>query len=58
MISGTLSGNTLGGTWSDATGLGTFSFTLSADGNSFTGNWLQILVPGGGTWNGTRVSSH
>jgi hypothetical protein len=57
-ISGTLSGNTLSGTWSDDTGLGTYSFTLSADGNSFTGNWLQILVPGGGTWNGTRVSSH
>jgi hypothetical protein len=57
-ISGTLSGNTVNGTWSDDTGLGTFSFTLSADGNSFTGNWLQILVPGGGTWNGTRVSSH
>ncbi|MBP5606223.1 MAG: hypothetical protein J6X60_11915, partial [Ruminiclostridium sp.] len=38
-VSGTVSGNTFSGTWSQRTGTGKFVFTMSADGKSFSGTW-------------------
>ena len=44
-IEGTVSGNTLRGTWSESPSYsppddaGDFEFTLSSDGNAFTGQW-------------------
>jgi len=56
-VNGTANGNTLTGTFGikpppPAFG-GTMTFTLSADGQSFTGTYT---LPGNntGTWNGTR----
>ena len=58
-ITGTVSGIVLTGNWSDTTGTGTLIFTLSADGNSFTGIWTRRTGSGnsGGTWNGTRTTT-
>jgi hypothetical protein len=61
-ITGTVSGNTLTGTWSEPPsyqppdGAGDFTFTLSADGNSFSGNWRYGSGTGDwdGSWSGTR----
>jgi hypothetical protein len=60
-ISGTITGNVLEGTWTQPTNdppkSGTFKFTMSADGHSFTGDWAYA---GGGCgiacgWNGTCI---
>lgn len=58
-ITGTISANVLNGVWSDNSGAGTLAFTLSADGNSFTGVWTRLGGNGnaGGTWNGTRAGT-
>jgi hypothetical protein len=50
-ITGTVSGNTLTGSYNNGTGL--INFTIILNGNSFTGTWND---PNGthGTWNGTR----
>ncbi len=57
-IDGTAAGNTLTGTW-DQKGSGThgkFVFTLSADGNSWTGLWgYNDETPTRTNWNGTRA---
>lgn len=55
-INGTVSGNTLTGTWVETDDRGTFSFTLSADGKSFSGSWKETSPnPNqGGSWNGSR----
>jgi hypothetical protein len=50
-ISGTLSGRTLKGSWSDQYGSGSIEFVFSADGDSFNGTWS-----GGPSWTGTRVT--
>ena len=60
-VSGTVTGNVDKGTWSqpgDPPKEGTFAFTLSASGHSFTGTWAY---KGGGCgtacgWNGTCLS--
>ncbi len=49
-IDGTVSGNTLSGTWSYNGGNGSFSATLAPDGQSFVGTWQ----PGNQLWCGWR----
>ena len=49
-IDGTVSGNTLTGTWSYNGGNGSFSTTLAPDGQSFVGTWQ----PGNQLWCGWR----
>ncbi|MBI4905402.1 MAG: choice-of-anchor D domain-containing protein [Acidobacteria bacterium] len=58
-IEGTVTGNILNGRWAYPGTAGTFTWTLSADGNRFTGSWIRTSGPGGisGTWNGTRAST-
>lgn len=60
-VSGTITGNVLEGTWTQPTNdppkSGSFKFTMSADGHSFTGDWAYA---GGGCgiacgWNGTCI---
>jgi hypothetical protein len=61
-IKGTVSGNTLTGTWSEAPSYnspndaGDVVITLAADGNSFNGNWRYGSGTGkwDGTWDATR----
>jgi len=61
-IQGTVSGNTLTGTWSEAPSYGPPNdagdvvFTLAADGNSFSGNWRYGSGTGKweGVWDATR----
>jgi hypothetical protein len=48
-ISGTLTGYTLNGTWSDQYGEGSFSFVFASDGNSFDGTWGDNA-----SWDGSR----
>jgi hypothetical protein len=56
-ITGTVSGNTLTGTWSESPSYsppkdaGDFVITLAGDGESFTGNWRY--GSGTGKWDGT-----
>ena len=61
-ISKNLSGNILAGTWSESPSYappddaGDIEFTLSPDGNSFTGKWRYgSSGDWDGTWTGTRV---
>jgi hypothetical protein len=61
-IDGTVSGNVLRGTWSEAPSYaplddaGDFEFALSSDGNSFTGKWRYgSSGDWEGDWNGERV---
>ena len=49
-IDGTISGNRLTGRWTQTNGSGTIDFIMSADGNSFTGNY-----DGNKWWNGKRL---
>ena len=63
-ITGTVSGNKLQGTWSEPPDYseprnkGAFEFTLSADCNSFNGNWgLGSSGSWMGPWNGKRAES-
>lgn len=60
-IVGTVSGNTLKGTWSESPSFqppkdaGDFEFTLSPDGKSFVGKWRYgSSGDWSGEWNGTR----
>jgi hypothetical protein len=61
-IKGTVSGNTLTGTWSEAPSYnppndaGDVVFTLAADGKSFSGNWRYGSGTGkwDGIWDATR----
>jgi hypothetical protein len=52
-LTGDVTGNTLQGTWRDATGSGLFRFTL-VDSSSFTGAWYYADGSFGGSWNGRR----
>ena len=62
-VDGTVSGNVLQGTWSEAPRAslrdrGSFRFTLSADGRSFTGEWNYADDPAETwrpNWNGSRL---
>ena len=61
-IEGIIEGNVIKGRWSEASSYkppkdaGDFEFTLSADGNSFTGRWRYGFGTGpwDGNWKGTR----
>jgi hypothetical protein len=62
-IVGTISGNTLSGTWSESPSYtppndaGDFIFTLSADGQSFTGDWRYDSTGSweSGGWTGNKI---
>ena len=61
-IDGTVDGNVLRGIWSEAPSYtppddaGDFEFTLSSDGNSFTGNWRYgSSGEWEGDWSGERI---
>ena len=64
-VSGTAAGSVLSGSWKetdpDTTYGGPLAFTLSADGNSFTGKWVYDTDAAGAintttnSWNGVRV---
>jgi hypothetical protein len=65
-ISGTVTGNTLTGTWTETPtrlppdDAGDFVFTLSQDGHTFTGKWryghsIDPLAEWDGSWDGTRT---
>lgn len=55
-LTGIVTGNTLKGTWVESDDKGTFVFTLSADGKSFTGSWQETEPDPnqGGGWNGKK----
>ncbi|MBW2529219.1 MAG: hypothetical protein JRI23_33895 [Deltaproteobacteria bacterium] len=55
-LSGTVDGNVADLAWVQTNGeRGRAKFTLSADGNSFTGTWgAYSSSAGGGSWNGKR----
>jgi hypothetical protein len=53
-LTGTVQGNTLKGTFTEASGNGSFIFVLSDDGTGFTGSWGPQDGSKSGTWNGTR----
>jgi hypothetical protein len=61
-IDGTVNGNVLSGTWSEAPSYtppddaGDFEFSLSSDGNSFTGKWRYgSSGDWEGDWTGERI---
>jgi hypothetical protein len=61
-ITGTVSGNMLKGTWSEAptyqpeNDAGDFEFTISSDGNSFSGRWRYgYSGDWDGDWDGERI---
>lgn len=55
-LEGTAEGNKLSGTWKDSLSTGKFEFTMSADGNAFTGTMYNAVLGDRGTqeWNGDR----
>jgi hypothetical protein len=53
-LTGTVDGNTVKGTFTEASGKGLFSFVLSDDGTRFTGSWGPQDGSNSGTWSGTR----
>ena len=55
-IEATASGNSLSGRWIEYDNEGTFVFSMSADGRSFSGSWKEVKPnpSGGGAWNGRR----
>jgi len=59
-IDGTLSGNTLSGTWTEEDQSGKLEWTISADCSSFTGRRTNSMSPGAGWYDmlgpGTRVA--
>ncbi len=62
MLSGSLGSNALGvallGNYQDNQGaIGTFSFNLAPDGQSFTGTFQQVGSPVFNAWNGTRYTA-
>ena len=59
LIEGTLKGDVLQGRWFERTGSrgGFLEFTLSEDGDSFTGRWTYQESPDSiSSWTGTRIS--
>jgi hypothetical protein len=62
-ISGTVTGNMLSGQWSEAPSYappddaGDVEFTLSADGQSFTGHWRYDSSGAWSGWTGTKTST-
>lgn len=50
---GTVSGNTLSGSYRWTTKNGNFELTLSGDGKSFTGRWFRSSAKG--TWTGKKI---
>jgi hypothetical protein len=60
-IEGTVQGNKLIGTWSEPPSYappdeaGDIEFTLSSDGNSFSGRFRYGSSGDWGVWNGTRI---
>jgi hypothetical protein len=57
-ISGTVSGTTLAGTWTEPGKSGEFMFVLSPDGTSFSGNWKNSGDRDwAGTWTGTKKTA-
>jgi len=50
-ISGTASGNSLTGTWTESNNSGSFEFVVAADGRSFSGTW-----DGTEFWSGIRTT--
>ena len=62
-IEGTINGNKLSGTWSEAPSYkpnndaGNFEFTLSEDGKLFSGQWRYGTTGGWSKWNGTRKTA-
>ncbi len=57
-ISGTVTGSTLDGTWTEPCdgGQGRVHVALSADGNSFSGQWGEGTKTPSVSWTGTRTS--
>jgi hypothetical protein len=57
-INGTVSDNTLTGTWTENGADGNLKFVISANGGSFKGSWNRTSGKGepGGVWNGTKVN--
>ena len=61
-ITGTVSGNTLTGTWSETPSYrppndaGDFEFTMAEDCNSFAGHWRYDSTGTWNDWGGTRIS--
>lgn len=55
-LEGTTTGNRLSGTWRDSLSTGKFEFTMTADGNAFTGTMYNDTLGDRGTqeWNGDR----
>jgi len=57
-IAGTVTGNTLNGTWSQPGSAGTLVFVLASDGNSFSGTWTATSgASNSGTWTGVRAAA-
>ena len=56
-ITGTVSGRTLRGTWTQAGSSGKFFFTISTDGSSFKGDYGTGAEPPTSAWTGT-ITSH
>jgi hypothetical protein len=57
-ISGTVTGSTLDGTWTEPcdSGQGRIRVALSANGNSFSGQWGEGANTPSVAWTGTRTS--
>ena len=55
-VTGTASADELKGTWKESYGSGEMEFTMSLDGNSFTGRWRKGKSGGWQGWKGTRKS--
>jgi uncharacterized protein (TIGR03437 family) len=55
-ISGSLAGTELSLSWQDSANLGQATFTLSADGQSFAGNYTKQGSPASSQWNGIRAA--
>lgn len=55
-IQGTVQGNKLIGTWIEGEDSGEFEFTLSTDGDSFSGGWRSDPSDDWSLWTGTRVA--
>jgi hypothetical protein len=56
-ITGTVSGNTIRGTWTDTGGSGDFQFTLSPDSTAFSGQWRTGSSGNWLAWNGSCLNA-
>ena len=62
-MTGTISGNTINGTWSEQPDYrapdhaGDFQFTLNSGGGGFTGQWRYGSSGSWSSWNGTKAGS-